>query len=153
AAGAIWVRPSIGRPGSLLVSALLVAVALLDITVVTWSRLRRGRPLSVRIRDHLAHRLVAVGMRPSSAIRLLAVSQLLFTGIAVFVGRGVLSLAIGAAGAAVLLVVLTVLVLRARMRDDTAPGLSARVRFAIGFVVLFAVVASGIALASAVSTR
>ena len=153
AGGALWVHPSINRPGSLLISVLVVGVALLDGIVVVLSRLRRGRRLTVRVRDHLAHRLVAAGLRPTRAIQLLAVVQLALSGVAVFVGRGVLSLGIGALVAAVLLLGLTVAAMRARMRAEREPGFSWRVRL-LGFALIaFVVVASAAAAASGLSSR
>ncbi|MFA5882565.1 MAG: DUF4012 domain-containing protein [Acidimicrobiia bacterium] len=153
AGGALWVRPSIGRPGSLLVSVLIVGVALLDGLVVVLSRLRRGRRLTVRVRDHLSHRLVAAGLRPTRTIQLLTLVQLALSAIAVFVGRGVLSLGIGALAGAGLLLALTIGAMRARMRSEREPGFSWRVRLLCFAVISMAVVASVAAAASAFSSR
>ena len=153
AGGALWVHPSIGRPGSMLVSLMVVGVALLDGTVVVLSRLRRGRRLTVRVRDHLSHRLVAAGLRSSRAIQLLTAVQLGLSVIAVFVGRGVLSLLVGSIVAAVLLLGLTIAAMRARMRSEREVGFSWRVRL-LGFALIaFVVIASGVAAASALSSR
>lgn len=152
AAGAIWVRPVIGRPESLVVNVLLVGVALVDAVVVVLSRLRRKRPLGVRLRDHLAHRLVGVGLSPTRAIQLLAVVQLALTVLAVFMGRGVLDPLIGSLAAALLLLTLAIVASRARMVDGRAPGFSGRVWAVVfgivGFVILAAVPAAATALAS-----
>lgn len=154
ASGAIWARPSIGRPGSLLVSVMIVGVALLDGTMVLFSRLRRRRPLTVRIRDHVSHRLVAAGMRPSRMILLLAVVQLALSVVAVFVARGVLSLGVGAIVAVGLGLVVWIGAMRARMRDvGGVPGMSWRARLVVFGAVVFVVVASGIAAVSAIETR
>lgn len=153
AAGALWARPSVGRPESLLVTLLLVAVPLLDGLVVVLSRLRRGRPLGVRIRDHLSHRLVAGGFRPTRTIVLLMVVQLACCVLAVFAGRNILSIPVTAALAFILLLGLTILAMRARMRDETRPEFSWRVRLAAFAIIGFVVVASAIAAASAFSTR
>src|SRR4051794_34778343 len=151
AAGAIWVHPSVGHPDSLVISVLLVGVALLDGLVVTLSRLRHRRPLSVRVRDHLAHRLVASGLRPTRSIQLLVLVQLLLSVIAVFVGRGVLSLLVGSVVALVLLVALLVASMRARMSDE-APGFGGWVWAAVfgmaAFVMLAAIPAAGAAYSS-----
>jgi len=49
----------LGR-GSVLVAALLVGLVILDTTLVTISRRRRGRPLMTGGRDHLTHRMLDV---------------------------------------------------------------------------------------------
>jgi UDP-N-acetylmuramyl pentapeptide phosphotransferase/UDP-N-acetylglucosamine-1-phosphate transferase len=153
AAGALWAQPSIGRPGSLLVSVLLVAVALLDGLVVVLSRLRRGRSLRVRLRDHLSHRLVAAGLRPSGMINLLSIVQLTLSVLAVFVGRGLISIPVGGAAGALVLLVLGAAAMRARMRDPQAPGFSWRVRLVCLGLFVFVVLASGVAAASALTSR
>lgn len=151
AAGALWVHPSTGHPDSLVISVLLVAVALLDGLVVVVSRLRHRRKLTIRVRDHLAHRLVASGLRPTRSIQLLVVVQLVLSVIAVFVGRGVVSLALGSIVALVLLVALLIASMRARMSDE-APGFRgwvwAAVFGAAGFVMLAAIPAAGAAFSS-----
>ncbi|MFM8305447.1 MAG: DUF4012 domain-containing protein [Actinomycetota bacterium] len=151
AAGALWVDPSIANPDALVVTVLLVGVALLDAVVVVASRLRHRRRVTVRVRDHLAHRLVAAGLRPSRAITLLATIQLVLSSVAVFVGRGVLSLAVGSLVAAVLLVALAAASMRARMSDEP-PGFPGWVWAAglalVGFTVLAAIPAVAAAFAS-----
>ena len=61
-------RPSL-PPVSFVIPLLLLAIPVLDTTVVTVARLRRGRPVSQGGRDHLSHRLAKRGLerrRPSS---------------------------------------------------------------------------------------
>jgi UDP-N-acetylmuramyl pentapeptide phosphotransferase/UDP-N-acetylglucosamine-1-phosphate transferase len=141
AAGALWVEPTLRRPGSLLVPVLLVGVVLVDGTVVVLSRLRRGRPLTVRIRDHLSHRLVASGLRPTTMILLLVVAQLAVGVVAVFVGRRVLAPGLGALVAAVVLAVVTGLALRARMRTEGRRP-NGRIVLVLAGVVAFCVIAT-----------
>lgn len=151
AAGALWVDPAIGRPDALVVTVLLVGVALLDAVVVVGSRLRHRRRLTVRLRDHLAHRLVASGLRPSRSITLLVAVQFVLSVIAVFVGRGVLSLVVGSVVSVVLLVALGVASMRARMSDEARgfPGwVWAAVFGLVGLMVVAAVPAAAAALAS-----
>lgn len=151
AAGALWVHPSIGRPDSLLISFLFVGVALVDGFVVVVSRLRHRRRLTVRVRDHLVHRLVAAGLRPTRTIQLLVVVQLFLSALAVFVGRGVLSILVGALVAIGLLLALLVTSMRARMSDE-APGFRGWVWATVfgiaGFVLLAAIPAAGAAFSS-----
>jgi len=152
AAGAIWVRPTIGRPESMLVALMLVAVPMLDAFVVVVSRLRHRRRLTVRVRDHLAHRLVAAGLRPSRSIRLLVAVQVSCSVIAVFVGRSVLSLAVGCGVAGLLLVALLLTSLRARMSGE-APGFSGWVWAGVFGLAAFVVLAAVPAAATAFSSR
>lgn len=154
AAGVLWIRPApIGRPESLLVCVLLVGVALLDAVIVVVSRLRRGRRVTVRIRDHIAHRLVAGGLRPGRAIALLVVVQLALSMVAVLVGRGVLAPAFGGLLGALLVATLTGIALRARMRDGRARGFSWQVRLVFFGLVGFVVVVSAVAAVAAYSSR
>ncbi|MGI9626601.1 MAG: hypothetical protein ACR2QM_07190 [Longimicrobiales bacterium] len=53
------------------VPMLVLAVPILDTMLVTASRLAEGRPISQGGRDHASHRLVAVGIEESRAVRLL----------------------------------------------------------------------------------
>ena len=152
AAGALWVQPAVGRPESLLVRVMLVAVPLLDGLLVVGSRIRRGRPLTVRIRDHLSHRLVAGGMGPGLMIVVLALAQVVIGMLALFVGRRVLAPAPGALLAGALLVVLAGLALPARMRTEgRRPG--GRVLLVISGVVAFCVVATIPAAAAALASQ
>ncbi len=127
AAGALWLEPAIAQPDALVVPLFIVGVALLDGMVVVASRLRHRRSLATRYRDHLAHRLVAVGLRPSQAISVLIAIQVVMTALAVFVGRGVLSLPIGAGAGVVVLGVLWIISMRATVSSEDAPGFSAKV--------------------------
>ncbi len=154
AAGAIWARPAIGRPGAFLVPVMVVAVALLDGLVVVVSRLRRRRPLTERVQDHCSHRLVAIGFGPAPTILTVAGVQLAASVVAVLSGRGVLGLGLGTLAVGVLLVGLWGVAMRARMRDPQGiPGLSWRVRTVVAGVVVVVVAASGVAAISALAAR
>jgi UDP-N-acetylmuramyl pentapeptide phosphotransferase/UDP-N-acetylglucosamine-1-phosphate transferase len=154
AAGAIWARPSIGRPGSFLVHFLIVAVALLDAAVVVVSRLRRRRPLTRRVQDHLSHRLVALGLPPAATILTVAGVQTVVSVVAVLTGRGVLALGVAAGVAGALLLALWGVAMRARMRDpEGVPGLSGRVRALVAAVVVVVVAATSVAAVSAAAAR
>jgi UDP-GlcNAc:undecaprenyl-phosphate GlcNAc-1-phosphate transferase len=88
------------------VAALLVAMVILDTTLVTYSRTRGGRPVFSGGRDHLTHRVVERLGSPRAVAGTLATTQLLVCGIAIGVARagvgwvllaGGLSLVFGAA--------------------------------------------------------
>lgn len=55
----------------LLVPALMMALPIFDTTLVTIVRMIEGRPLSQGGRDHLSHRLVALGLSERQAVLLL----------------------------------------------------------------------------------
>jgi UDP-N-acetylmuramyl pentapeptide phosphotransferase/UDP-N-acetylglucosamine-1-phosphate transferase len=114
---ALWAKPSIDRPGSLLVSGLVVGVPIVDGLVVVFGRLRRGHPLTVRVRDHLVHRLAGAGASPARAVAVPVVVQALLSVLAIFVARGVVSPLLAALVAVLLAAVLVGLAMRARLRD------------------------------------
>jgi len=99
------VSPALFPPVSFLVPLLILALPVLDTTVVTLARLRHGRPVSQGGRDHLSHRLVRRGMRPRSAVALLVAFEAVLGTLAVLSGRRVvpvwltLVVAIGLLGA------------------------------------------------------
>ena len=140
---AIDVQPSIGAPGDLAVPLLLLALPLLEITLVPLGQLRRRKRLGPARRDHLAHRLRHLGLSPTTAVVVLAAAQLLLSGIAVFVGRGVLAPLAGLAAGAVIVGVITV---AAAVRDvyggEPVAGFSTRVKLAVLGVVALAVLAA-----------
>ena len=156
AAGALWVDPTTRRPASLVVPVLLVGVVLLDGVVVVTSRLRRGRPVSVRIRDHVSHRLVAAGLRPTTMILILVAAQLVTGVTGVFAGRRVLSPGLAVLVALVPLGVVTALALRARMRTEGRRPNGRVVAVLAGVVVCCIVVsipAAVVGVSSAVDMR
>jgi UDP-GlcNAc:undecaprenyl-phosphate/decaprenyl-phosphate GlcNAc-1-phosphate transferase len=58
---------------TLLLPVLVLAVPILDTTLVTIARLLEGRPISQGGRDHSSHRLVRFGLSEKNAVLLLAV--------------------------------------------------------------------------------
>jgi UDP-N-acetylmuramyl pentapeptide phosphotransferase/UDP-N-acetylglucosamine-1-phosphate transferase len=146
AACALWAQPAIGKPDSLLVSVLLVAVPLLDGVVVVVGRLRRGHPIMVRARDHLAHRLVGSGMRPGRAVWLLVAAQFVLSLVAVPLARGVLAPAIAAVVAAAVLFAVFWTAMRARLRgQERHGGRVALVVFGFAVIVVLACIPAGVA--------
>ncbi|MGH9266472.1 MAG: glycosyltransferase family 4 protein, partial [Acidimicrobiales bacterium] len=71
ALAAIDVSPALTPPASFAVPLMLLALPVLDTATVTLARLRRGRPVSQGGKDHLSHRLVAVGLSPGAAVAVL----------------------------------------------------------------------------------
>jgi UDP-GlcNAc:undecaprenyl-phosphate GlcNAc-1-phosphate transferase len=69
------------------VAALLVALVILDTTLVTYSRTRGGRPVFSGGRDHLTHRVVDRLGSPRAVAGTLALTQLLVCAVAIAVAR------------------------------------------------------------------
>ncbi len=99
----IQVDPAQAPPRSWLVPALLLGIPVLDTTTVMVARWRNGRVLYLGGRDHLSHRLVALGWTPTDAVMTLVGCQGLLGGLAVLVGRGFLPLWVGVLASAVVL--------------------------------------------------
>src|SRR5256886_12578173 len=87
--------PTITTPGHLLVPVLMFAIPVLDLLIVTASRVWRGVPLSRSRRDHLVHRLRSRGWSRGRALTAVLVAHALLVGAAVLVGRDVLTPAFG----------------------------------------------------------
>lgn len=60
-----------GTVSILLLPVLVLLVPIFDTTFVSITRILAGRPISVGGRDHTSHRLVALGLSESAAVRLL----------------------------------------------------------------------------------
>jgi len=84
----VQVDPAQSQPRSWLVPALLLSIPVLDTTTVMVARWRNGRALHMGGRDHLSHRLVALGWSPTEAVLTLVGCQGILGGLAVLVGRG-----------------------------------------------------------------
>jgi UDP-GlcNAc:undecaprenyl-phosphate GlcNAc-1-phosphate transferase len=69
------------------VAALLVALVILDTTLVTYSRTRGRRPVFSGGRDHLTHRVVDRLGSPQAVAGALALTQLLVCAVAIAVAR------------------------------------------------------------------
>jgi len=136
-------RPAIAPPGSFAVPVLLLAVPLLDTATVVLARSRRRISVFRGGRDHLSHRLAALGLSQPVAVGILVGVTAVNAAVAVFVGRGVLGLLpaviIGAAGPTGLAVAASrAHVYRVRVRGRTRR--TRRVLFGLaGMLILFAV--------------
>ena len=82
----------------LLVAPLLVCVPLFDLGFSVFHRMREGRPVTQGDARHLSHRLVAAGLRPSAAVRLLVLAQILGSAVGWWLlDRGLLPVLAGVA--------------------------------------------------------
>src|SRR5438874_1133148 len=111
--------PNTTSPGHLLVPVLMFAIPVLDLLIVTASRLWRGVPLSRSRRDHLVHRLRSRGWSRGRALTAVLVAHGLLVGAAVLVGRDALSPAFGLFTAAI--VGTALLAGRGATTDETGP--------------------------------
>ncbi len=74
-------------PSGVVIGALLVALVILDTTLVTFSRSRAGRPVLSGGRDHLTHRLAKRLGSPRRVALTLAVTQLCVCGVTITVAQ------------------------------------------------------------------
>jgi UDP-GlcNAc:undecaprenyl-phosphate GlcNAc-1-phosphate transferase len=74
-------------PSGVVVAALLVALVIFDTTLVTVSRTRGGRSLLSGGRDHLTHRLALRLGGPRNVAFVLAISQLVVSGVTIGVAQ------------------------------------------------------------------
>ena len=88
---------------------LLMGVPIFDITLVVFSRLRRGKPIYKASRDHTYHRLVQMGMSSNRAVLSMHITALLL-GCLAFVALGLPALLANAIFAAILLIGLIALI-------------------------------------------
>ena len=118
----VQVDPAQTTPRSWLVPALLLGIPVLDTTTVMLMRWRNGRALYLGGRDHLSHRLLALGWAPTDAVLTLVGCQVLLGGLAVLTGRGFLPLWAALAAAAMTLGGLLLLCLTAMVYPQIHPG-------------------------------
>ena len=88
---------------SWMIPALVLGLPIFDTSLVTISRLRRGRnPIATPGKDHVSHRLVQLGMSQRKAVMVLYLIACALGGLALFVTQ-VTALEAGLVGGAVLL--------------------------------------------------
>jgi len=128
---AIDVSPGLTPPVSFVVPVILLGLAVLDTTTVTLSRLRRGRSVSTGGKDHLSHRLVALGLSPGRAVDALLCTQVVVTVVAVLAGRGVIGPGRACAAVLVTLGTLAVVTSRASVYPEPAGRFPGWLRFGL----------------------
>lgn len=111
----IEVTPAVAPPTSFAVPLLLLAVPVVDTTVVTFDRLAHARSPAAGGTDHLSHRLVARGLSPPRAVAVLVGVQAVCAAVAVALGRARLPLWGAALVAVPVLLVVVVPALAARV--------------------------------------
>jgi UDP-GlcNAc:undecaprenyl-phosphate/decaprenyl-phosphate GlcNAc-1-phosphate transferase len=118
-------------PRGFLVPLMILAIPVLDTSMVTLARLRRGRSVMEGGRDHLSHRLVARGSSPRRAVATLLAAEAMLATVAVLAGRDVVPLGTAAAVAVVVLAAITARTARARVYSEPVVGLPRRLRRAL----------------------
>lgn len=132
---AIRVSPALTPPASFAVPLMLLALPVLDTTTVTLARLRHGRSVSQGGRDHLSHRLVALGLSPGIAVAVLVAVESTVGLLAVLAGRDVLALEVAVLGTAAVLAALTAALVPADVYEEPAGGMPRRVWLVAGAAV------------------
>jgi UDP-N-acetylmuramyl pentapeptide phosphotransferase/UDP-N-acetylglucosamine-1-phosphate transferase len=142
------VRPVAAPSGTFAVLCLLMGLPILDTCTVLLARMRHGLSVAQGGRDHLSHRLVALGLSPSMAVAVLIGVQLLLSALGVLAGRGVLRVSFTVAGAVFVCAALSIVCSRAHVYRTPVVGLPRLVRLtfiaAAGFTTL-AILAVGVA--------
>jgi UDP-N-acetylmuramyl pentapeptide phosphotransferase/UDP-N-acetylglucosamine-1-phosphate transferase len=121
AVATIEVEVPIESPGNVAVPLILLALPLVDVIVVLFGRIHHGVPLARHRGDHLTHRLEARGASIDVATAIMMTLQIVMSAIAVFVGRGVVPVPVGLAGAALLVLLLLAVTLRQLVYTDATP--------------------------------
>ena len=120
---ALDVSPALTAPSSFAVPLMLLALPVLDTATVTLARLRRGRPVSQGGKDHLSHRLVAIGLSPATAVAVLVGFESLAGMAAVAAGRQWVPLGLALMCTVSVLVALTAATLPADVYAEPVVGL------------------------------
>ncbi|MFN8024865.1 MAG: DUF4012 domain-containing protein [Acidimicrobiia bacterium] len=140
--GALALRPVAGDAWrDLAVPLILLGVLLLDALIVIGYRLRHQRALVHKRRDHIVHRLVALGWSSGEAVTLMVVAQVVLAFVALFTARAVMPVWLGAGLAVLVLLVLGIEAGRANLERDRAPGLKRGVKIGVAVVIVALVAA------------
>ena len=126
----ISVNPALDPPFSFAVPLILLALPVLDTSTVTIARLRRGLAVSLGGKDHLSHRLVALGLSRGRAVAVLVGVEAALGVIAFLAGRRVLQLRWTILAAVVVLAALGGVTARAGVYVQPVVGLPRRLRLA-----------------------
>jgi UDP-GlcNAc:undecaprenyl-phosphate GlcNAc-1-phosphate transferase len=125
-------RPDLPLPGSLVVPALLLALPVLDTSIVTMARVRHGRSILRGGKDHLSHRLVALGLSPEVAVALLVGVEVGLATLAVACGTAAMPLWIGASLGGAIVAGLAGVAVRAHVYAEAPAGFRVRSPHVLG---------------------
>jgi UDP-GlcNAc:undecaprenyl-phosphate GlcNAc-1-phosphate transferase len=114
--------PALGPPRSAVVPLLLMGVPALDTATVTMARLRRRRPVSLGGKDHLSHRLVALGVPPGPAVCVLVGVEAAVAALAIAADRGLMPTVVALLAGAALLGGFSFAIRRAPVYEEAPVG-------------------------------
>jgi UDP-N-acetylmuramyl pentapeptide phosphotransferase/UDP-N-acetylglucosamine-1-phosphate transferase len=123
ALGALAIDPVAVSWRELTTPLILLGIFVLDGCIVVGYRLRRRRSLFEHRKDHVLHRLVALGWTTTEAVAFLIAAQLFLAVIALFTARGVFPWWLTALSAVVILMTVGIEAGRARLEREPARGL------------------------------
>src|SRR3954452_4752649 len=146
-------RPVVNAPATFAVQLMLLGLPILDPCTVILSRMRHGISVAQGGRDHLSHRLVALGLSPGVAVAVLLAVQLVLGTRAVFAGRGVLPVPYALAGAIAVCAVLAIVCSRATVYRTPVVGLPRLVRLAFAVAAIAFVLVSALVGIAALTIR
>lgn len=116
---AIEVDPRLDPPVSFVIPLLILGLPVLDMATVTLDRLRHRRSVLRGGRDHLSHRLVALGASPGVAVAVLVGVEAVLCACAVTAARNVVPTWVAAGVALSVLFALTSVTARAVVYEQT----------------------------------
>lgn len=125
-------RPELATRAQSVTAVLFLAVPILDIVTVCGARLRRGISVTQGGRNHLSHRLVALGLSKGAAVGVLIGVQLVVGILAASIGRGGIDVTTGVIWALLALGSLAVIAGRASVFPEAPLPLSALLPLAVG---------------------
>ncbi len=118
----IELDPDLSPPSSFAIPLILLALPVLDTVTVTLGRVRHGRKVSQGGRDHLSHRLVALGCSPAKAVALLVAAEALLATFAVLAGRRSVPLWIAVSTSVAVLAVVSLVTSRPLVYEEPYVG-------------------------------
>ena len=113
-------------------AVLFLAVPILDIVIVCVARIRRGISVTQGGRNHLSHRLVALGLSNGAAVGVLISVQLVVGVLAASIGHGGIDVVTGVSWALLVLGSLAVIAGRASVFSEAPLPLRALLPSAVG---------------------
>lgn len=132
----IDVTPALEPPFGFIIPLVILGLPVLDTTTVTLGRLRRGRSVAVGGRDHLSHRLVALGLSRRNAVMTLVGTEAVLGALAVLGGRRVIQVRWTVLGSLAALGVVALLTSRADVYHEAVTGFPRKLKLAFGALLV-----------------
>jgi UDP-N-acetylmuramyl pentapeptide phosphotransferase/UDP-N-acetylglucosamine-1-phosphate transferase len=142
AVGALAVDPVAVSWRQFTTPLILLGIFVLDGCIVVGYRLRRRRSLFDHRKDHVLHRLVALGWTTTEAVTFLTIAQLFLAVVALFTARGVFPWWLTVLSAVIVLMTVGIEAGRARLEREPARGITGWAWLIIGLLVVWLVAAT-----------